>query len=160
MVSDPLLQHLKTKVIFSGPSKVFQLCKTHPKHEMTYELGTICSFIDQALNDLHQTKPRGSNPYEGQCYIASATLKKFFGRSLMLYRTKDHTNQYPWWVETKEGQVIDLTGKQYELIGAPVPSIDEASEFKEKQSYLSFASYKKRVAELQLLVEQKLAEIA
>ena len=53
MVSDPLLQHLKTKVIFSGPSKVFQLCKTHPKHEMTYELGTICSFIDQALNDLH-----------------------------------------------------------------------------------------------------------
>ena len=160
MVSDPLLEHLKTKVIFSGPSKVFQLCTTHPKHEMTYELGTICSFIDQALNDLHQTKPIGSNPYEGQCYIASATLKKFFGRSLMLYRTKDHTNQYHWWVETKEGQVIDLTGKQYELIGEPVPSIDEAAEFKEKQSYLSFASYKKRVAELQSLVEQKLAEIA
>ena len=160
MVSDPLLQHLKTKVIFSGPSKVFQLCKTHPKHAMTYELGTICSLIDEALHDLHQTKPRGANPYEGQCYIASATPKKFFGRSLMLYRTKDHTNQYHWWVETKEGQVIDLTGKQYELIGAPVPSIDEVSEFKEKQSYLSFASYKKRVAELQLLVEQKLAEIA
>jgi len=160
MVSDALVQYLQAKVIFSGPLKVFQLCKTHPKHTMTYELGTICSLIDEALNDLHQTKPRGSNPYEGQCYIASATLKKFFGRDLMLYRTKDHTNQYHWWVETKEGQVIDLTGKQYELIGVPVPSIDETATFKEKQSYLGFASYKKRVAELQSLVEQKLAGIA
>ncbi len=56
--------------------------------------------------------------------------------------------------------MIDLTSKQYELIGAPVPSIDEDAKLKEKQSYLSFASYKKRVAELQSLVEQKLAAIA
>ena len=56
--------------------------------------------------------------------------------------------------------MIDLTGKQYELIGELVPSIDAPAEFKEKQSYLSFASYKKRVAELQSLVEQKLSEIA
>lgn len=156
MVSDVLLPHLQMNVIFSGPSKVSQLCRRHPQQEMTYELGTICSLIDQALNELHQTKPRGSNPYEGQCYIASATLKKFFGRALMLYRTKDHTDQYHWWVETKDGQVIDLTGKQYELIGAPVPSITASVSSKEKQSYLSFASYKKRVAELQSLVECKL----
>jgi hypothetical protein len=146
-------------MIFSGPLRVSQLCKRHPHLKMKYELGTICSLIDQALTELHQSKPRGSNPYEGQCYIASATLKKFFGRALMLYRTKDHTNQYHWWVETKDGQVIDLTRKQYELIGVSVPSTDEAAIFKEKQSYLSFASYKKRVAELQSLVEQKLAKI-
>jgi len=127
---------------------------------MSYDLGTICSLIDQALNELHQTKPRGSNPYEGQCYIASATLKKFFGRALMLYRTKDHTNQYHWWIETKDGQVIDLTGKQYELIGVPVPSISASATSKERHYGLGYASYKKRVAELQSLVEQKLAGIA
>ena len=160
MVSEVTLSKIREKVIFTEPLKVFHWCRFNPEHQMTYELGTICSLIDEALNDLHQTKPRGSNPYEGQCYVASATLKKFFGRALMLYRTKDHTNQYHWWVETKDGQVIDLTGKQYELIGVPVPSTDEAATFKEKQSYLSFDSYKKRVAELQSLVEQKLARIA
>ena len=127
---------------------------------MTYDLETICSLIDEALHDLHQTKPRGDNPYYDQCYIASATLKKFFGRALMLYRTKDHTDRYHWWIETKDGQVIDLTAKQYELIGKPVPSFGATATLKEKNSYLSFASYKKRVAELQSLVEQKLAGIA
>jgi hypothetical protein len=117
----------------------------------------MCALIDEVLNELHQIKPRGSNPYEGQCYVASATLKKFFERTLVLYRTKDHTNQFHWWVETKDGQVIDLTAKQYELIGAPVPSIGAAAKFKQKQSYMSFASYKKRVAELQSLVEEKLS---
>lgn len=160
MVSDALLLKLQAKVIFTEPLEVFHWCRRNPELQMSYELGTICSLIDDALNELHQTKPRGSNPYEGQCYIASATLKKFFGRALMLYRTKDHTDQYHWWVETKDCQVIDLTGKQYELIGAPVPSISAAATFKEKKSYLSFASYKKRVAELQLLVEKKLAKIA
>ena len=127
---------------------------------MTYDLETICSLIDEALHDLHQTKPRGDNPYHDQCYIASATLKKFFGRALVLYRTKDHTKRNHWWVETKDGRVIDLTAKQYELIGKPVPSNSAAYELREKQYPMGFASYRPRIEELKSLVEQKLARIA
>jgi len=125
---------------------------------MKHSITTICTLIDEALHELHQVKPRGDNPYEGQCYIASATLKKFFGRSLMLYRAKDHKDRYHWWVETKDGQVIDLTKKQYQITGHPIPSDGENAVHKQKQSFLNFASYKKRIEVLTTLVEQKLVE--
>jgi len=160
MVPETLLPKLRAQVIFSEPLEVFHWCRRNPTLQMTLPLGTVCFHIIESLKELHQTKPRGSNPYEGQCYIASATLKKFFGRSLSLYRTKDHTGQYHWWIETKDGKVIDLTGMQYKLRGLPVPSIGEAARFKQKQSYLSYSSYKKRVAELQALVEKKLQAVA
>ena len=127
---------------------------------MNHSLSLLCALIDDALHDLYQVKPRGSNPYEGQCYVASATLKKFFGRSLMLYRTKDHRDRYHWWIETKEGQVIDLTMQQYILTGHPVPSDAENAVNKEKQYYLNFSSYKKRIEELTAFVNQKLSERA
>ena len=123
---------------------------------MPHTLDAICDLIDQALHELHQSNPRGDNPYADQCYVASATLKKFFGRALVLYRTKDHTDRYHWWVETKDGQVIDLTAKQYELIGKPVPSISSAYEKREKQYPMGFRSYRKRVEELHALVQLKL----
>lgn len=154
--ADVLSTYLNAKVVFSVAPKVFQWCSRKPRTTLTYSLGTICFLIDEALNDLHHSKPRGSNPYEGQCYIASRTLKNYFGRKLTLFRAKDHSDQYHWWVETKEGEVIDLTGKQYEAIGAPVPSISAAATVKEKHYGLGYPSYKKRVAELESLVDQKL----
>ena len=112
-------------------------------------LETLTKAMDEALHVVHEHSPRGSNPYEGNCYVASRTLKKFFGRGvLMLYRTMDCNKQYHWWVETKDGRVIDLTAQQYELKGLPVPSRSEAYKFREKQSYMKYASYKRRSQEL------------
>ena len=96
--------------------------------------------IDQVLQEMNP-----EDPYAGQCYVASAALKKLVGRELVLYRTRDHQERFHWWLETKDGQVIDLTSKQYTEHGHPVPSDEPMNQNKEKRSYMSFDSYRKRV---------------
>ena len=123
-------------------------------------LETLIKAMDEALHVVHEHSPRADNPYEGNCYVASAALKKFFGRGvLMLYRTMDCNKQYHWWVETKDGRVIDLTAQQYELKELPVPSRSEAYEFREKQSYMKYASYKKRSQKLMDYVAHRIAGV-
>ena len=128
------------------------------QHSMTLNLETLVAAMDEVLQEHHESNPKHSNPYEQQCYVASAALKKFFGRGVLtLYRTHDFKNQYHWWVETKDGKVIDMTAQQYELVGAPVPSRSEAYEKRQKQSYLGFASYRKRMEVLMNLLATKVA---
>ena len=127
---------------------------------MNHSIGTICSLIDDALHIVHQNKKRKkANPYADQCYVASATLKEYFPDELTFYKTKDHVDVWHWWVETNEGEVIDLTSKQYELIGVPVPSLSEAASNKTKQRKLGFSSYRKRVNVLKEIVDQKLEKL-
>jgi len=57
-------------------------------------------------------KNRG-NPMYGHCHTASGCLYKIFGpENLHMYRGFDG-EIYHWWVQDKEGQIIDLTADQY-----------------------------------------------
>ena len=108
--------------------------------------------VDTALNEFYeQGKKRTSNPYEGMCYVASIVLKNLVGRKVILWKVKDHNRQFHYWLETKEGEVIDLTKQQYEVNNISAPSSGAAARLKEQGRRMSFASYKKK--------EDKLMEI-
>ena len=78
----------------------------------------------------------------GHCHNSAGCLYKIFGpKAVNMYRGFDG-EIYHWWVQDKEGKIIDLTSEQYTSIGK-VPPYDKA----EKAGLLGF-EYKKRVLKL------------
>ncbi len=59
---------------------------------------------------------------------------------------KDQNRQLHWWRETKDDEVIDLTGKQYSLNNIGVPSSGMAARLKEQCRRTGFATQKKKEA--------------
>jgi len=109
-------------------------------------LQTVCEAIKRNLTpDLLPKKwitRNESNPTFGHCHNSAGCLYKIFGsKQLSLYRGFDG-EIYHWWVQDKEGKIIDLTSEQYTSIGK-VPPYDKA----EKAGLLGF-EYKKRVLKL------------
>ena len=109
-------------------------------------LQTVCEAIKRNLTpDLLPKKwitRNESNPTFGHCHNSAGCLYKIFGsKQLNMYRGFDG-EIYHWWVQDKEGKIIDLTSEQYTSIGK-VPPYDKA----EKAGLLGF-EYKKRVLKL------------
>lgn len=78
----------------------------------------------------------------GHCHNVAGCLYKIFGpKQLKMYRGFDG-EIYHWWVQDKDGKIIDLTSEQYTSIGK-LPPYDKA----EKSGILGF-EYKKRVYKL------------
>tara|TARA_B100000282_G_scaffold289174_1_gene258637 strand:- start:612 stop:995 length:384 start_codon:yes stop_codon:yes gene_type:complete len=118
------------------------------------EIEQCCIKIDAALHKLFEsTSVDKKNPYEGMCYVASVVLKRLVGRKVILWKVRDHNNQFHWWCETPDGEIIDLTSKQYSLNSLPVPSLGRASRLKEQGRQMTFKSYQKRIKELLDIVE-------
>ena len=116
--------------------------------------------VRSALVEFHTRNPKKTNPYEGMCYCASVCLKKLVGRAVILWKVKDHNGTWHWWCETPEGEVIDLTSKQYELKNLPVPSSGRASRLKEQGRIMSFKSYQKKIDKLMEIIEQNTTQQA
>ena len=64
-------------------------------------------------------------------YVASVVLKNLVGVKVILWKVKDQNRQFHWWCETKDGEVIDLTSKQYSLNKIGVPYSGMAARRKE-----------------------------
>jgi hypothetical protein len=91
-----------------------------------------------------------SNPTFGHCHTVSGVLYKIFGsKELKLHRGFDG-EIYHWWVQDKEGNIIDLTSEQYTSLGK-TPPYDKG----EKAGLLGF-DYRKRVNILLERVNSKL----
>ena len=91
-----------------------------------------------------------TNPTFGHCHTASGVLYKIFGsKNVKLYRGFDG-EIYHWWVQDKEGNIIDLTSEQYTSLGK-TPPYDKG----EKAGLLGF-DYRKRVNILLERVNSKL----
>ena len=99
-------------------------------------------------------KKKTSNPYEGMCYVASVVLKNLVGRKVILWKVKVQNRQFHWRCETKDGEVIDLTSKQYSLKNIGVPSSGMAAKLKEQGRRMSFASYKKKEERLMEIIKE------
>ena len=58
-----------------------------------------------------------SNITRGWCYLLSGTLHRFFFKDWNLMRNECPlaNGDYHWWLEDKEGNIIDLTEEQYVL---------------------------------------------
>ena len=109
-------------------------------------LKKVCELIKQNLTpDLLPKKWReknSTNPTYGHCHTASGCLYKIFGpKAVNMYRGFDG-EIYHWWVQDKQGTIIDLTSEQYTSIGKN-PPYDKA----EKAGLLGF-EYKKKVLKL------------
>ena len=113
--------------------------------------------VEDALIKFHQRDQKKNNPYEGMCYCASVCMKKLAGRDVILWKTRDHNNQFHWWCETKEGEVIDITAEQYTINNLPVPSTGRASRVKEQGRIMGFKSYQKKIDILMEIIESEQA---
>ena len=116
--------------------------------------------VRSALVEFHARNPKKANPYDGMCYCASVALKKLVGNKVILWKVKDHNGTWHWWCETPEGEVIDLTSKQYQLKNLPVPSSGRASRLKEQGRIMSFKSYQKKIDKLMEIIEQNTTQQA
>ena len=78
----------------------------------------ICSIIKHLTPDLLPKKFRKeneSNPMYGHCHNASGCLYTIFrSKNLHMYRALDKFGIYHWWVQDKNGNVIDVTANQYD----------------------------------------------
>lgn len=118
------------------------------------ELEQKSRLVQSALIEFHERDQKKSNPYEGMCYCASVCLKKLVGRKVILWKTRDHNNQFHWWCETPEGEIIDLTSEQYTIHNLPVPSTGRASKLKEQGRIMGFKSYQKKIDILMEIIEK------
>lgn len=92
-----------------------------------------------------------TNPMFGHCHTASACLQKLFGtKNIKLYRALDDENIWHWWVQTVDGNRIDITADQYYSVGRTPPY-----ESGEKATMLGF-EYRKRVLKLLDIVSNEL----
>ena len=92
-----------------------------------------------------------TNPSFGHCHTASGVLYLTFGsKNVKMYRGLDDEGIYHWWVQDKEGTIIDLTSDQYYSTGR-TPPYDKG----EKAGMLGF-DYRKRVNTLFERVNSKL----
>ena len=109
--------------------------------------------VRAALLVYFERNPDMKSPYDGMCYVASATLKKLVGNQVRLWKTRDQNNQFHRWCETRNGETIDLTSEQYSENNIEVPSNGRAAKMKESGRILSFTSYKKKVDSLLEIIQ-------
>ena len=125
------------------------------KYSKDPEIEQASLIVDAALIEFYnQSNQTTKNPYEGMCYIASIALKNIVGRKVILWKVKDHNRQFHWWLETKDGEVIDLTKQQYEMNNIAVPSSGAAARLKEQGRRMTFSSYKKKEEKMMEIIEE------
>ncbi len=118
------------------------------------ELDHLARLVHSALIEFHEIEQKKSNPFEGMCYCASVCLKKLVGNKVILWKTRDHNNQFHWWCETPDGEIIDLTSEQYTIHNLPVPSTGRASKLKEQGRVMGFKSYQKKIDKLMEIIDK------
>ena len=109
------------------------------------EIEVASSLVIAALQEFYEQSDKSTkNPYEGMSYVASVVLKNLLAGKVILWKVKDQNRQFHWWCETKNGEVIDLTSKQYSLNNIGVPSSGMAARLKEQGRRTGFATHKKK----------------
>ena len=96
------------------------------------------------------------NAMYGHCHNASGCLYKLFGcANIHLYRALDDWNIWHWWVQDREGKVIDITSFQYDA-----GYTDRLYEKGQKAGILGF-EYKKRISALldRVLIDENIKKI-
>lgn len=112
--------------------------------ENTATIITYCIQNREKPNALMVLLGEKPNPFKGMCYVASALLYQLYdGKGLTLYKKKDYSGQYHWWIRTDDGKTIDMTAEQYIIEGKEVPSL--SYENAEVSKPMWFPSYKKRI---------------
>ena len=119
------------------------------------EIEAASSLVIDALQEFYEQGDKSNkNPYEGMSYVASVVLKNLLGGKVILWKVKDQNRQFHWWCETKDGEVIDLTSKQYSLNNIGVPSSGMAAKLKEQGRRTGFPIQKKIEEQMMEIIEE------
>ena len=119
------------------------------------EIEAASSLVIAALQKFYEQGDQSTkNPYEGMSYVASMMLKNLVAGKVILWKAKDQNRQFHWWCETKNGEVIDLTSKQYSLNNIGVPSSGMAARLKEQGRRTGFATQKKKEEHVMAIIEE------
>ena len=119
------------------------------------EIEAASSLVIAALQKFYEQGDQSTkNPYEGMSYVASVVLKNLAAGKVILWKVKDQNRQFHWWCETKNGEVIDLTSKQYSLNNIGVPSSGIAARLKEQGRRTGFATDKKKEEQIMAIIEE------
>ena len=119
------------------------------------EIEAASSLVVAALQEFYEQGDKSNkNPYEGMSYVASVVLKNLLGGKVILWKVKDQNRQFHWWCETKDGEVIDLTSKQYSLNNIGVPSSGMAARLKEQGRRTGFATHKKKEEHVMAIIKE------
>ena len=119
------------------------------------EIEAASSLVIAALQKFYEQGDQSTkNPYEGMSYVASVVLKNLLGGKVILWKVKDQNRQFHWWCETKDGEVIDLTSKQYSLNNIGVPSSGMAAKLKEQGRRTGFPIQKKIEEQMMAIIEE------
>jgi len=117
---------------------------------MNEELYQTADFIKEVIrakayvNPLAEMLGDKPNPFKGMCYVASALLYQLYdGAGMTLYKKRDNTGQFHWWIRTDDGETIDITAGQYEDFGIESPSKSYDGAVVAKLMW--FPSYKRRI---------------
>ena len=87
------------------------------------EIEAASSLVIAALQKFYEQGGKSTkNPFEGMSYVASVVLKNLVEGKIILWKVKDQKRWFHLWCETKNGEVIDLTSKQYSLNNIGLPS--------------------------------------
>lgn len=67
-----------------------------------------------------------NNPFFGHCYVATETLFHFLkdkdtNNDFFPHHGKDENNITHWWLQNKDGKILDLTSEQYTSVGKIPP---------------------------------------
>ena len=118
------------------------------------EIEAASSLVVAALQEFYKKENKSTkNPYEGMSYIASVVLKNLVAEKVILWKVKDQNRQFHWWCETKNGEVIDLTSKQYSLNNIGVPSSGMAAKLKVQGRRTGLPMQKKREEQMMAIIE-------
>ena len=119
------------------------------------EIEAASSLVVAALKEFYDQGDKSTkNPYEGMSYVASVVLKNLVGIKVILRKVKDQNRQFNWQCETKNGEVIDLTSKQYSLNNIFVPSSGMGARLKEQGRRTGFATHKKKEEQMMAIIEE------
>ena len=119
------------------------------------EIDAASLLVVAALQEFYEQGDKSTkNPYEGMSYVASVVLKNLVGVKVILWKVKDQNRQFHWWCETKDGEVIDLTSKQYSLNNIGVPSSGMAARLKEQGRRTGFATQMKKEEHVMAIIEE------
>ena len=119
------------------------------------EIEAASSLVIAALQEFYEQGDKSTkNPYEGMSYVASVFLKNLVAGKVILWKVKDQNSQLHWWYETKNGEVIDLTRKQYSLNNIGVHSSGMAARLKEQGRRTGFSTHKKIEEQMMAIIEE------
>ena len=89
-------------------------------------IAAIANFLHPKLLKPEYRKTNANNPMYGHCYVATEALYCLMNKFSLTdtfkpFQAKDENNVSHWWLQSQDGEIIDITASQYTSVGKTPP---------------------------------------